>query len=131
MPTTDASERETRSVLVEIAVEPAVSGDQHRQLIAEALTALSDPALTIKVGALSTTVEGPLDDALHAVQRAHLAAATGDNRVVTSVRIESREGLVDLESRLAEAEELQARAVEGLTAPGDPAHGNSPPRGDG
>ncbi|CAN5270796.1 hypothetical protein BH20ACT8_BH20ACT8_07620 [soil metagenome] len=77
-------------------MEPAVSGEQRRRLIAGALTALTDPALRIKVGALPTVVEGPLDDALHAVQRAHLAAATGAERVVASVRIENRKGVADL-----------------------------------
>lgn len=100
-------------MLVEITVEPVAPGEQHRQLIAEALSALADPALQIKVGALSTVVEGPLDTALHAVQRAHLVAASSAERVVTSVRIESRVGAVDLEGRLAEAEELQAEVVEG------------------
>lgn len=100
-------------MLVEVTVEPVAPGEQHRQLIAEALSALTDPALQIKVGALSTVVEGPLDDALHAVQRAHLVAAASAERVVTSVRIESRGPAVDLESRLAEAEELQAEVVEG------------------
>lgn len=88
-------------VLAEIAVEPVVEGNTHGDLVKQAVTALDGPELTIKVGALSTTVAGDLDDVLHAVARAHKSVAGSAGRVVTTVRIESKqEGL-----GLAEREE--------------------------
>jgi uncharacterized protein YqgV (UPF0045/DUF77 family) len=61
-------------------------------------------------GLLSTTVEGPLDDVLAAVARAHRSADIRANRVITAVRIESRQGglhLRDHESELRHAGGLQ------------------------
>jgi uncharacterized protein YqgV (UPF0045/DUF77 family) len=81
-------------LLAEIAVEPVIEGNTHGDLVKQAVEALDGPELTTKVGALSTTVEGDIDDVLHAVARAHKAVAESAGRVVTTVRIESkREGL--------------------------------------
>lgn len=81
-------------VLAEVAVEPVVEGSGHGDLIKEAVAALGGPELTIKVGALSTTIEGDIDDVLHAVARAHKSVAKSAGRVVTTVHLESKhEGL--------------------------------------
>jgi uncharacterized protein YqgV (UPF0045/DUF77 family) len=96
-------------VLAEISVEPAASGDQHHELVNEAIKALRAPGLVVTVGAMSTTVEGLLEDVLAAIGRAHRLADTRSDRVITSVRIESRHGglhLRDRESELAGAASL-------------------------
>jgi uncharacterized protein YqgV (UPF0045/DUF77 family) len=90
-------------VLAEIAVEPVVEGSTHGDLVEHAVAALEGPDLTIKVGALSTTVEGDIDDVLHAVARAHKTVAESAGRVVTSVRIESKQEGLDLAEREGKA----------------------------
>lgn len=64
-------------VLAEIAVEPVVEGSGHGGLVHKAVEALDGSELTIRVGALSTTVEGEIDDVLHAVARAHKGGCAG------------------------------------------------------
>jgi uncharacterized protein YqgV (UPF0045/DUF77 family) len=82
-----------RHVLAEIAVEPAVEGTPHGELIKKAIDALDGPDLTMRVGPLSTMVDGQINDVLHAVARAHQTAANAAECVITTVRIESKEGL--------------------------------------
>jgi uncharacterized protein YqgV (UPF0045/DUF77 family) len=86
-------------VLAEIAVEPTVEGPAHGELLKKAIAALDGPDLTVKVGVLSTTVEGRIEDVLHAVERAHKTAARSAERVITTVRIESKKGGLDLGKR--------------------------------
>lgn len=96
-------------VLAEISVEPATSGEEHNHVVRQAIQALSGLDLVVTVGAMSTTVEGPLDDVLAAVARAHRSADTRSNRVITTVRIESKHGglhLRDRESELNQASGL-------------------------
>jgi uncharacterized protein YqgV (UPF0045/DUF77 family) len=91
-------------VLAEVAVEPVVEGGGHGDLVKKAVQALDGPELTIKVGALSTTLEGGIDDVLHAVGRAHKAASESAPRVVTTVRIESKHaglGLAEREAKVS------------------------------
>lgn len=88
-------------VLAEIAVEPLVEGASHGELVKKAIDALDGPDLTIKVGPLSTTVEGGIEDVLHAVGRAHRSAMDGAERVITTVRIESKKEGLELEERQA------------------------------
>ncbi|MDQ3954391.1 MAG: thiamine-binding protein [Actinomycetota bacterium] len=92
-----------KHVLAEIAVEPAVEGPSHGDLVKKAIAALDGPDLTISVGPLSTTVEGGIDDVLHAVGRAHRTAADAAERVITTMRIESKKEGLDLAQRDANA----------------------------
>lgn len=89
-------------VLAEVAVEPAVEGTAHRALVAAAVEALRGPGLQVRPGGMSTIVAGDLDEVLHAVQRAHASATAGAERVVTTVRLESRRDGDDLDERRRE-----------------------------
>lgn len=93
-------------VLAEVAVEPVAGGADHHQHLDAALRALQDPALDVKVQPLSTLLAGSLDDVLSAVRRAH-AVVTDAERVVTTVRLESRRGGIDLSRRRVTAAGMQ------------------------
>lgn len=90
-------------VLAEVAVEATAEGDAHGQLVNRSIEALEGPEVIVKVGPLSTTLEGALDDVLHAVVRAHKVIAYSADRVVTSVRIESKQAGLRLDEREAKA----------------------------
>lgn len=92
----------TDQVIAEIAVEPVVSGDTHRDLVHRAVEALRGPDLRVEAGAMSTVVAGSVDDVLHAVQRAHTAVSGSVDRVVTTVRLETAATGVDLDARARE-----------------------------
>lgn len=100
-------------VLAEVAVEPVVEGNTHGDLIKQAVTALDGPELTIKVGALSTTLEGDIDDVLHAIARAHKGVAESASRVVTTVRIESKQEGLGLAEREEKATEIAGKKPHG------------------
>ena len=88
------TDRTAAHVLAEVAVEPVVEGGGHGDLVKKAIQALEGLELTTKVGALSSTLEGGIDDVLHAVGRAHKAVSESAARVVTTVRLEGKlEGL--------------------------------------
>lgn len=93
---------ESIEALAEVAVEPTAEGTAHRELVAAAVEALRGPGLDVRPGAMSTIVAGELDEVLHAVQRAHASAASGSDRVVTTVRLESKRGGDDLDERRQE-----------------------------
>jgi uncharacterized protein YqgV (UPF0045/DUF77 family) len=89
-------------VLAEVSVEPAAAGEQHHEVVHEAIQALRAPGLVVTVGAMSTAVEGLLDDVLAAIARAHRYADARAERVITTVRIESKQGGLHLRDRETE-----------------------------
>lgn len=91
--------QQTTHVAAEVAVEPFADDTLHDELIERAIDALDGPDVDVRPGLMSTVVSGELDAVLHAVQRAHATANQRAGRVVTAVRLESREGGVDLGAR--------------------------------
>jgi uncharacterized protein YqgV (UPF0045/DUF77 family) len=89
-------------VLAEVSIEPAVEGAAHGRLVRQAIEALDGPELTLRIGPLGTTLEGELDDVLHAVARAHRSVASSAERVITHVRLEGKSTGIDLSGRDAE-----------------------------
>lgn len=75
---------------------------------------------------MSTTVEGVLEDVLAAVARAHHAAEAGATRVITTVRIESKPGGLELHRRQAETTN---EASAGWRSPGQVGKTTSPQMG--
>lgn len=99
----------SRPVLAEVTLEPAGAASAHQELLQRAVDALSGPDLERRVGPVSTIVSGELHDVLHAVGRAHAAVADASDRVMTTVRLESRTPPLSLDEREREAAELDAR----------------------
>ena len=89
-------------VLVEVSVEPTAAGERHHDVVQEAIHALRAPGLIVTVGAMSTAIEGPLDDVLAAIARAHAHAHGRSDRVITTVRLESKQGGLHLRNRESE-----------------------------
>ena len=99
----DAEDR----VLAEVSIEPAVEGSTHGDLVRQAIQALDGPELTLRIGPLGTTLEGELDDVLHAVSRAHRSVAGSAERVITHVRLEGKSTGIDLSGREAKTLDTQ------------------------
>lgn len=96
-----------RPVLAEVAVEPSGEDGEHRRLLKMALDALSGPELERRVGPTSTVLSGELHDVIHAIERAHTIIAEETDRVITTVRLESRTPALSLEEREQEVAELR------------------------
>jgi uncharacterized protein YqgV (UPF0045/DUF77 family) len=90
-------------VLAEVLIEPAVEGTAHGRLVRQAIQALDGPELTLRIGPLGTTLEGELDDVLHAVGRAHRSVAGSAERMITHIHIEGKSTGIDLSEREAKA----------------------------
>lgn len=80
-------------VVAEISVIPVSNADM-KACIDAAVEAIRKCGLKYEVGALGTTIEGPLDRVVEAVQAVHQAAMNcGTERVITEVRIDERRGV--------------------------------------
>jgi uncharacterized protein YqgV (UPF0045/DUF77 family) len=88
-------------VLADVSIEPAAGGEAHGHLIEEAIAELRTGRVQLTVGALSTTLEGSLSDVLAAVARAHTRAGHTGERVITTLRLESKPGGLHLENRVS------------------------------
>ena len=97
---------EDEHVLAEISVEPAALGEEHHDVVRQAIEALSAPGLVVTVNAMSTTVEGLIDDVLAAVARAHRRAGSHADRVITTVRLEGKRGGLHLRDRESQSGSL-------------------------
>jgi uncharacterized protein YqgV (UPF0045/DUF77 family) len=92
----------------EIAVEPFADESIRDELVIQAIDALAGPDVEVRPGLMSTVVTGDIDAVLRAVQRAHTAALGTAGRVLTIVRLESRDGGPDLEAREREISRTRA-----------------------
>ncbi len=80
-------------VVAEITVIP-VGSVEMKPCIDAAIEAIQGCGLKYEVGALGTTIEGPLDKVVQAVEEVHKAAMNaGVERLVTEVRIDERRGV--------------------------------------
>lgn len=91
--------QETVTAAAEVAVEPFGDESIRDELVIQAIDALDGPDVEVHPGVMSTVVSGDLDAVLHAVQRAHTTAYKTAGRVITVVRLESRDGGVDFAQR--------------------------------
>jgi len=105
---TDDPLQHTATATAEIAVEPFGDEDIRDELIVQAIGALDGPDVEVHPGLMSTVVSGSLDAVLHAVQRAHATAYEVAGRVITSVRLESRDGGIDLAERARQLDQTDA-----------------------
>ena len=99
---TNEQVQEAATVAAEVAVEPFGDATIRDELILQAIDALAGPDVDVHPGLMSTVVTGDVDAVLHAVERAHTTAFKTAGRVITSVRLESRDGGVNLANRASQ-----------------------------
>ena len=79
--------------VAEFSITP-VTGEQLTPFIDAAVEEVKKSGLKYEVDAMSTTVEGELDQILQVVQKAHQAVKSmGADRVLTEIRIDDRAGV--------------------------------------
>jgi uncharacterized protein (TIGR00106 family) len=87
-------------VVAEFSVIPLIEGSL-RPYVKVALAEIEKSGLKYEVGAMGTTVEGELDEVMAAMMNAHRAVlAAGAGRVVTSIKIDERQGGLSIEGKL-------------------------------
>ncbi len=87
-------------VVAEFSVTPVV-GDNLRPYVDAAIEVVKKSGLNYEVDAMSTTIEGELDQVMDVVKRAHRAVmGMGAGRVLTELRIDERDTGVSIEEEL-------------------------------
>ena len=87
-------------VVAEFSVTPVVGGNL-RPYVDAAIDVVKRSGLNYEVDAMSTTLEGELDQVLDVIKRAHRAVmGVGAGRVLTEIRIDDRETGVTMEEEL-------------------------------
>jgi len=87
-------------VVAEFSVTPVV-GENLRPYVDAAIEVVKRSGLNYEVDAMSTTLEGELDQVLDVIKKAHRAVmGVGAGRVLTEIRIDERETGVSMEEEL-------------------------------
>lgn len=87
-------------VIAEFSVTSVV-GESMTPYIDAAINVVKESGLKFEVDALSTTIEGDLDQVLEVIGKAHRAALrAGAKRVLTGIQIDERESAVSIEQQL-------------------------------
>ena len=87
-------------VVAEFSITPVI-GENLRPYIDAAVDVVKKSGLKYEVDAMSTSLEGELDQVLDVVKKAHLAVkAVGAGRILTEIRIDEREMGVTMEEEL-------------------------------
>lgn len=80
-------------VIVEFSIIP-ITNEKLKPYVDVAINEIKKSGLKYEVDAMSTTLEGELEECLNAILRAHKAVkANGADRVLTEVRIDDRAGV--------------------------------------
>jgi uncharacterized protein (TIGR00106 family) len=86
--------------VAEFSVIPIVEGSL-RRYVKIAVEEIKSSGLTYQVGAMGTTIEGELEQVLAAMAAAHRAVRdAGAGRVVTSIKIDDRDGELTIKGKL-------------------------------
>lgn len=87
-------------VVAEFSVTPIV-GENLRTYVDAAVDVVAKSGLNYEVDAMSTTIEGELDEVLDVIKRAHRAVMNvGAGRALTEIRIDDREMGVSINEEL-------------------------------
>ncbi|MBM3270804.1 MAG: thiamine-binding protein [Candidatus Sericytochromatia bacterium] len=107
-------------VVAEITIIPVSAGGDMRPCIDAAIGEFERAGLRFEVGALGTTVEGPLNRVMEAAIAAHQAAMRlGTERVITEIRLDERLGQdLTIDREVAGYRITMAESPSGEAAPG-------------
>ena len=79
-------------MLMELSVLPVVGDASLSPMVAKAIDLIDKSGLPYHVGAMGTVVEGEWDDLLELAHSCHRAERECAERVVTSIKIDDRQG---------------------------------------
>lgn len=87
-------------VVAEFSVVPVVEGTL-RPYVGAALEVVKQSGLKYEVGAMATTIEGDYERVMEVISDARKAVfAAGAGRVITSIKIDEREGGLTIDGKL-------------------------------
>ncbi len=97
-------------MIAEFSVVPIGAGESVSKYVAECLKIVRDSGLRYELTALATIVEGDYDEVMGVVGRCHKKVRSMTDRVLTTVRIDDREGATnEMERKVKSVEEKMGR----------------------
>ena len=79
-------------MLVSFSVAPADMGESLSSQVARIIDLVDRSGLDYRLGPMETTVEGEYDEVMELVRKCHMEMRAVSRRVLTSIRIDDREG---------------------------------------
>ncbi len=82
-------------MLAQFSVAPFDKGESLSKYVAEIIDLIDNSGLEYRLGPMSTTVEGDVDDVLELIKACHQRMRLFSRRVITHIAIDDREGATD------------------------------------
>jgi uncharacterized protein (TIGR00106 family) len=94
--------------IAEFTVLPVVSEEKVNEIVDKAIDVVIKSGLKYEVEPNGTTIEGPLDEVLRVIERAHIIARdSGSGRVVTIIKIDDKKSGITMESKIRKYREVK------------------------
>jgi uncharacterized protein (TIGR00106 family) len=94
--------------IAEFTVLPVVSEEKVNEIVDKAIDVVIESGLKYEVEPNSTTIEGPLDEVLRVIEKAHAVARdSGSGRVVTIIKIDDKKSGITMESKIRKYREVK------------------------
>ena len=99
-------------MLMELSVLPVVGNVSLSPMVAKAIDLIDKSGLDYHVGAMATVVEGEWDELMELAHSCHIAERKCADRVITTIKIDDREGAKDrLEGKKKSVESVLNRSL--------------------
>ena len=82
-------------MLAQFSIAPFDKGESLSKYVAEIIDLIDNSGLEYRLGAMSTTVEGDVDEVFELIKACHLRMRLFSRRVITHIAIDDREGATD------------------------------------
>ena len=100
-------------MLASFSVAPADAGESLSAQVARIIDIIDRSGLPYRMGPMETTVEGGYDEVMELVKKCHLEMRSVSRRVLTTIRIDDREGAEGrLEGKIESVEQRLGREVK-------------------
>ncbi len=102
-------------MIAEFSIAPMKegAGDSLSPFVAEMIEHVEKSGLNYRLTAMGTLVEGDVDQVFALIQECHIAMRASSPRVLTTIRIDDREGVSDgLSAKVKSVEEKLGRPVK-------------------
>jgi uncharacterized protein (TIGR00106 family) len=80
-------------MIVEFSIIPVDKGERLSPYIAKVVDIVDNSGLNYSINPMGTVVEGDMDEIIELIKRCHLKMREDSKRVITTIKIDDREGV--------------------------------------
>jgi uncharacterized protein (TIGR00106 family) len=100
-------------MLVEFSVVPIGAGVSVSKYVAECMRIVEASGLDYRINPMGTVLEGEYDDVMSVVRQCHMRVMELSQRVVTTIKIDDRKGLIGgIEGKVRSVEEKLGKKLK-------------------